>query len=152
MNEKLTFNDILEAEPQAEALPISQTFDAKGKPFEVTIRTDCATDADAFYGACEIVAKYSGDAVKDMKPLKVIYPGNRGKTFEVSNALYMGELDLLSFLVVEPKMNIEQWAMAGNKFGPGFIKSIAQFAVTINSLVDPMKVDLDPKDTTANAS
>ena len=146
--ETLTFSDILKAEDPALSEPVERIFDAKGKPFNVKFRTDCATDADAFYQACGIVSKYvPGIAVQ---PIKVVFPGV--KTFEITNPLYIGELELVSFLVIEPKMNIEQWAVAGKKFGPQFIKVISMTGAMLNHLNDPAKVELDPKGPIPNES
>ena len=143
----LTFADVLNEASPAAAETLTKEFTAKGKTFKVTIKRDALTDADEFYKLCSLSAKYGPDATEPVEPISVAYPPSMGKNFTITNPMYIGALDLLSRIAIDPPFQIEQWAMVGDKFGPQFISKISGWAATENGLVDQQKTkeQLDPK-------
>lgn len=143
----LTFADVLDADAPEVPSPVTKVFEPKGKKFTVTVRRDTLVDAQEFYRVCNLGHKYLPDAEPPVEPLSVVYPPGKGKNFVISDLSYLGSLDLLSQLIIEPKFAPMQWAMVGDKFGPQFIARLAGWASKESGVQDAAKVDKvnDPK-------
>jgi|GEM_PF-6386765 len=156
MGNELTLGDVLN-EPLQKGSIAEKEFNVSGKAWTLKASVLAKSEAEEYFRISEISAAFLPDknGKQPFVPaLEVVPPPGKGDRFLVKNPLYRWSLELLSLLVISPRFTVEEWAIAGQRFGASFINEVGGWVIDINGL-NPDQINTgaaDPKALKSNRS
>src|SRR6185437_5334302 len=111
--------------PEPQSATQTQVFEAGGKEWPITIRTDARTSAEHFYDLTLCLSR----AIED-KTLSFLTPAPNPRRIEIKSAAYLGQLYILEKVAVSPVLSAPEWAIFGHKVGGLVMEKILDWATT----------------------
>lgn len=129
MNE-FTLGDVLSV-PKPEESFETRSYEANGRKWDITIRTDGKRSAERFFRLTQILS----EAAMIQEPLKLLLPS--GEKFEVSDPGYIANLRVLAEVATSPRFTPEEWGVFSERVaGPEIMEEIFDWAETTNGVTD----------------
>jgi len=120
-----SLTDILSV-PVTKSDPLTRVFNAAGRFWPVTIRTDALTDPEEFYSLALMMTQQKNAGAIEVK----IEP----PYFVVKNPQYIAALNVLMRVCVSPSLSFDEWAEFGRRVGGKTISDIVNFALEASGL------------------